>query len=119
MTSVRAASTSRSALALARGLRGEIVTAWIPAPARTASNAPVILPGPVEGQKPEVRCVLAEVHRGAADLLGSPRAVGACGDAGDVHGRAVGHDDVPPADQPGRRPIEDRLRGLASQQRAA
>jgi hypothetical protein len=84
MTSVRAVSTNRSAQAFARGLRGGILTAAMPALAKTASEGHGALPGPVAEQEPEARGAPAEVHQKIADLLGGPRPVRVRGDAGDM-----------------------------------
>jgi hypothetical protein len=108
VTSVRAVSTNRSAIAFARGLRGGIFTAWIPVLARTASNDVVNLPGAVADQESEVGGVLSEVHHEVADLLGGPRAVGAAGlaapvvdDTEDGHVPAPGDPQYQWVNQPG------------------
>jgi hypothetical protein len=84
VTSVRAVSTNLSADAFAGGLRGGIVTASMPAPARAASNGRGELPGPVADQEPECRGRLTGVHQEVADLLQGPRPVRVRGDPGDV-----------------------------------
>jgi hypothetical protein len=67
--SLRTVRTHRSAYAFARGARGGIFTASIPAAANTASNAEVNLVSRVANQEPELVHPLVEVHQQVAGLL--------------------------------------------------
>jgi hypothetical protein len=83
----RAVSTKRSAWAFARGLRGGIFTASIPAAVRTVPEDAVNCPArPRTGNRePEVCGAAAEADQEAADLLGSsPGSVRVGGDREDV-----------------------------------
>jgi hypothetical protein len=84
VTSVRAMRTNRSAEAFARGLRGRILIASMPALARTTPKDPGELPGPVADQEPEACGAAAEMHPEIADLLGGSRPVRVRGDPEDV-----------------------------------
>ena len=102
VTCVRAVRTNRSASAFARGLRGGIFTASMPAPARTAPEDSVNCPARSRTRNRTSAARMTEVHQGIADLPGGPRPIRVGGHPWDVHVAAAGSDHEQPVQAPER-----------------
>jgi hypothetical protein len=108
--SVLTVRTNHSAKQFALGHRGGILTASMPAPARTASNEAVNWPGPVADEEPEGGGAVVEVHQQVAGLLGGPgpgRVAGCLEDVNVAVGDFEGEEDVDPFQGDGTVDVEE------------
>jgi hypothetical protein len=76
-------------IAFARGLRGGIFTAWMPGPARTASDDARNCPARSRTRNRKPRGAITGIHQEITDLLGGPRSVRMRGDPGNVTWRLL------------------------------